>query len=863
MLNTPVDCLPVIGDWGWNLLASGNPIVATVSWWLALLLVGWAAWPLCLRVCRGLPDRGYLAAKAVGWLVAGYTVWLGASNRWLANRTPHIYAAVAVLCVVGACMAYRQRRLLAALWRARRWLVVLEELLFSGAFLAFVLVRALNPDLWQPWFGGEKMMELAYLNAIVKSAHFPPYDPYFAGGHINYYYYGLYLVNVLIKLTGIVPHVAFNLAVPTFFALTVGLAFSCGHALTATARGRRWLWGGLAAAAGVAVLANLTVLVQWLSNLVAMGGGNPHPESGLEAAGPLLAGLGRWLTLQGGAFSFDYWYQATRVIPFTINEFPFFSFLFADLHPHMMSIPFTLTVLALAIGISGLLRALPSLRASAYPAYPGSLVLLALAVGALGPLNTWDLPAYLGLVALILIWGEAGCRRLWRGMAEAAVVTALAYALYLPFYTHFAAPAAGLRLLPNRTPLRYFGVVWGLWLVVLYGWLLPRWWRGEDGAGRWLRLRTQGRWPRARRLLRAFGWRLARPDRLRRLVLAAGLVLSLVATVAGELPVALLLPLAALAGDLWLREGVGRGERTAGLLALVGCLILGGIELVYLADFLQGTEWYRMNTMFKFGIQAWVLLALAAAGALPGVLEWLREGWMRGREAGVLSGLANMAASERGEGPGVERAAAPGRGRRLVYALVVVGLCGVSLAYVPLGLVARVNERFPEGPAPRGTLDGMAYMLTGVYSWPDTGHRITLRHDYEAIQWLLEHVQGTPVIAEAPLGYYREGGMRVSSYTGLPTLLGAHQVEQRQPERAYERQGLAEELYETLDIDRTLALLRELRVQYVYVGQLEEIAYGPEARAKFDDLVRRGEAEIAFRNAGVTIYRIVGGLAPC
>ena len=314
--------------------------------------------------------------------------------------------------------------------------------------------------------------------------------------------------------------------------------------------------------------------------------------------------------------------------------------------------------------------------------------------------------------------------------------------------------------------------------------------------------------------------------RLRWVVGLEALLLSAVALAAGEPMVALSLPAVALAVDLVLRPSARPGERLAGLLAATGSLILVGSELFYLADFLQGSEWCRMNTVFKFGIQAWVLVALAVAGGLPELAGWLQE--------------------------------RPRRGPRLAFGLLLGAVVAVSLAYVPLGTVARVSERFPGGPPPRLTLDGLAYMQTGVYHWPDDQHPIELRYDYEAIQWLLGHVRGTPVIAEAALGYYREGGMRVSSYTGLPTLLGAHQAEQRPAEMVGERAGLVEQLYGPGELDETMALLRRLRVQYVYLGQLEKIAYGQAARAKFAALVARGDVEVAYTNPGVVIYRVRG-----
>ena len=575
----------------------------------------------------------------------------------------------------------------------------------------------------------------------------------------------------------------------------------------------------MAAAAGVALLANLTVLAQWLAGMVALGGGHPQPDSGLEALRPFLAGLVRWPTGQGHLLPFDYWYQATRIIPFTINEFPFFSFVFADLHPHMMSLPFTIATLVLLAGL------LLAPRRSAPRWQGGALALLGLTVGALGPLNTWDLPTYLGLAVLVVVWLAMERGSGWWGLGQALVVATLAYVLYLPFYAHYLALPATLRFLPNHTALRYFLVVWGLWLVALYGWLSVRWWRGRDGAGRLAALLFGAQARRARRLMRALSWRPTSLTRWRWLMGGAAVALSALALLAGESVVALLVPPVAWGLDLWLRPRAQRSERLAGLLAAGGCLILAGSELVYLADFLQGSEWQRMNTVFKFGIQAWTLLALAAAVGLPAMLAWVRDG-----------GLARQAA----------------------WAAVTAVLVGLSLAYVPLSIVARANERFPGGPPPTGTLDGLAYMRNGVYTWPDEDHTVVLRYDYDAIRWLIEHVRGTPVIAEAPLGYYREGGTRVSSYTGLPTLLGAHQVEQRPAEMVAQRHSEADRLYRSLDRTETLALMRKLQVRYVYFGQLEENVYGGQARAKFDELAGRGEMEVVFANPKVTIYHLKG-----
>ena len=235
-----------------------------------------------------------------------------------------------------------------------------NELLFLAFFSVFWLIRRGNPDLWHPVMGGEKPMDLAYLNAIIKSTYFPPYDPWFAGGYLNYYYYGWVIVATLVKLTGIVPTDSLQPGHPHLFC-------HGGHGrlqrrLQPGARGRgrrRWLpralrlwsaWGrllvavagqpGRAAACCCKDCSSLGRASQFQSTI-------PGLAALVKARGGPVA-----LLVKGGKLPFrpEWWYwNASRIMKHgEINEFPFFTFLYADLHAHLTAMPFAMLALGLA-----------------------------------------------------------------------------------------------------------------------------------------------------------------------------------------------------------------------------------------------------------------------------------------------------------------------------------------------------------------------------------------------------------------------------------------------------------------------------------------------------------------------------------
>lgn len=823
-------------------------------WYLIVQLLSLVALPLALRLFANLPDRGYAFAKSLGILLVGGLLWLGTSYGLLRNEAGGAWLAFGIVALLSLATG---RGEIAAAWRERRlplaggWRYLLgAEALFFVAFLAWTFVRAYDPGINHT----EQPMDLMFINGIWTSPTYPPRDPWLAGYAISYYYFGYWLLTTLIHLTGQTPEVAYNLGQACWYGLLLLGSFGVGYNLLATDRrqqtahggpdiGAAAAVGGLLSAVAVGVTGNLQVILEWL-----------------YAQGVAIDGLARFFSVRNfpaearvtGLWHIDdgwWWWRSSRVLSDrnllgdhieVIDEFPIFSYILGDNHPHVLAMPFVLLVVALALnlflgigdwrlerrekgeGETG--RKTPqSLIANLFSLVPmglPGLVLLVAATGGLIFMNTWDFPPYWLLVTLCVLWvakdrlGLPTGLRLAGGLAAAILLGAVL--LYFPYFLTAQSQAGGI--VPNffnPTHLPQFLLMFGHFLLGLGALLLLAWRENPPsvqrvGSSAALVIGVPAFFLVAALLL-AVNTEIGR-GLLQRMPLAPEMTSYPAAVAARWLarPWTFLVAggLASLVvALLWQRfsnptaQSRGRGPTDfALLLAGIGLLLVYAPEFVYLRDNFDA----RMNTIFKFYYQGWILLGLAAVY-------------------------------------GLMRALAAGRTARLPAATLFGGLALLlilaPLIYPVAGAYTKAN-RFRAEP----TLNGLAYV---------GGDELAL------IDWLRRNTRPEDRILEGKGASYRADYARISAATGRATLLGwdGHESQWRGEdygEMAAGRPEALDGIYRNQSAERLRAVLQEWAIDYVIVGPAEYAQYGigPGVEDRLAQVM-----ELAYQTGPYRVYR--------
>ena len=789
-----------------------------LRWLITVELIGLAAFPLAFYLLPRLADRGFTLSKPLGILLVSYLFWLlGLAH--IPTVQPIAIALLLLMAALSAYIAYRNfddlRDFITREWRT----LVIAEAIFLVFFISWTLFRSYDPFINHT----EQPMDLALLSASINSQVGHPEDPWLRGEPVSYYYFGYWMMGALSQISAIQSHISYNLAlalIPAMSAMGIfGIVFNMVRmdiARMVKTRRNLAIIAGIAAALFLVIVSNLEGVLEFM-RLNGMGSQGFYDWIRInDLPGPIDMPPQSWTPPD-----FWWWFHASRVINTfdgvhfidnTIQEFPFFSFLLGDMHPHVMSIPF----IALFVGIALNIYRLPSDFWRNYRSvYPYAIVLTAaLVLGGLGFNNLWDMPTFAALlIGILALKAYREGSDIPQSIALALfpvglAILALAILMYSPYLLDINAGVNGIGVVITHTRAVHMFIVWGLFLTAITPFLLVTFWQTtvqRDWAAQTLTA-----------LALAFApwllWTLA-------YLPSDGSIEEVISRFIGILPLTALVAIGVY-NALYLARRENEGGRLfATVLAVLGLGLIIGSEFLFIRDFFNN----RGNTVFKLYYQAWILLAAASAFA---VYYWLST--IRGRTGWRATFSYVWAAA---------------------FVLLLIG----SL-YYPLAAA----KTKPDTPYAGPTLDGLSFVQQNRPA------------EYDAIAWLKQNAPPDAAIVEA-VGEWSDWGL-VSRSTGLPTIVNwlGHQKQWRGGWEVFDadkpdisralrdkyfddRTAEVERIYTTLDPAEAQIILYKYDIDYVYIGQRERDKYGIEGIPKFDAIA---DAVFTDPNGEAIIYRV-------
>ncbi len=768
---------------------SVTDIIYLLQWWGMFFLIGGAFFPFVTKFFPHFVDKGYIFSKTLGIAAISYLIFLlGLSHILPFNKITGVVILLIIvsiyvfLALILPSVRKREYNGLRETIRNNWYILLLEEVLFLLAIAFWSYIRSFSPDI----HGLEKFMDFGFINSILRAEYFPPKDMWLPPFAINYYYFGHLVTAVLTKISGIPSSISYNLMLATIFAFCFTASFSIATTLSSLVFSKthvsqriRLLASGLLTAGLVALAGNLHVIYTLFKPYE---NENPVPP---------------WqLVFSPFAFPNNYWYpNATRFIHNTIHEFPIYSWIVADLHGHVLDIPFVLLTIAVLLSlflkltkqdvilkpeglkdlrhhrkINWILRFAQNDIIGNLKFDIGYLILIGFLLAVMYMTNAWDGFIYFLLTGLVLFSATLLHRNtttLFSGLLRTAItitpamlVVGITFAFFsLPFSVNFKPFVSGIGILCGSDilgPILGGATNVGLFLFEENHCQHSPWWQ----------------------LLILYGFFY--------FFIAAFMVYILKLT------------------------KLNRSDLFVLILIVLGTFLIVIPEFIYVKDIYPAH--YRANTMFKLVFQSFIMLSIASGYIFVRTVSSIRYK--------VLSIKGKILAT--------------------CYLLLATSLFVLVFTYPRLATYSYYgNLKTPSG------LDGMTYLKT---LYPE---------DYAAINWINQNISGQPVMLEAQGDSYTDHG-RISANTGLPTVLGwtVHEWLWRGKydggvDAPAPRIGEIQKMYESDNLSETKKLLDKYGVEYVYIGGLERQKYPNINEEKFNQL-----GKVIYKINNTKIYQL-------
>ncbi len=693
-----------------------NDLLLVLRWCLVWSALGWIVWPLAQRFFSEWEDRGYLFAKILGAAGVSFGVLVLSVCKILPFGTEAFIVSSLVLLGVGWMVNRGAKRsgYLRMNWKK----IIAEEFLFLFLVCGWAYVKGHEPTI----NGLEKFMDFGITNSILHSKYMPPADMWYSGETVNYYYFGHFILAVFTQLSGLELGVTFNLMLATLFSLCFCFSFCIARRM------------------GVKLLA--AIFVAYLVSL----GGNLHTVYSYTSgySGQEDNPIPFWqilinpfeTTTRVNSWN-SYWYpNATRFIPYTIHEFPSYSFVVSDIHGHVLDIPLALVSIGFLIDRFFIQKRKPTLIETTFFGWLCGVMFMT---------NALDGPIY--LVSFLLLFGLMVFFDRGRSIRELIFAILFLVTAFLittwPFTAHFHSFVSGLAIncpptsLANHkigpllfegvekcqhSPLWMMFVLWGFFFYCCVALLF---------------------------LIRNF-------DKQRAMIF--------------------------------------------GMFLFICTGLIFFSEFFYFKDIYP--QHFRSNTMFKLGYQAFMLLGIWSGYAVVKLISF----------------------------------------RSVKRVLFTIGLLPL-LYLVVIYPIFSVKSYF-------GVLNWSNYKGLYGLNWLQEKYP----DNFEVISWLKTQNTTMPVsILEASGDSYTDFN-QISTFSGSPTVAGwlVHEWLWRggyEPIAA--RVEHVRQIYEATDSNMALALLRQYRVKYLVVGDLERQKY-----PLMQDIVMKQLGEQVFWRPSVTVYQV-------
>lgn len=497
-------------------------LCAVAVWYVVISLIGLSALPVGLYLFKSLGDYAYPFYRIIGFAVISYIVWILGALRILPFGIFSVFVAWAVLILISAFFIYKKKIIITREFVRKVLLYEIFFLIIFAILIAYKLYRSEISDI-------EKFMDFAFLNAILKADYFPPQDPWFAGHTMEYYYFGHLVTAVLTKITGIQSAITYNLMQATNYALFITAIFSVGYNLT-----KKYLWAALTVIVA-AFMSNISYLIFLCEKTK------------------------------------SYWWDGTRIIPGTINEFPLYSFLLGDLHAHYMDLPFVVLIL-----ISFYL-----FYKKGGDQYPLK-IFIGFILGLMFMTNSWDYIIYGFLFAALTIYKNFIKEKHYiQVIKDGLIVGVTSILILLPFYLAFHPASSGMQFVTApKSLLTDFLILFIPQISVITFYLFYRFIKEKSNY---------------------------KIPAIVTSVILGGLVFcfsQVTALVLFLLPIWLVV----FWNDKKREKGINVKQLVNMLIFMAFCIIVF-CEYFYIKD-IYGIDWQRANTVFKFYYQLWVIFAV-------------------------------------------------------------------------------------------------------------------------------------------------------------------------------------------------------------------------------------------------------------